>query len=166
MDEPAHADTAPRRTFLTRLSLFLAGLGAAVTAVPVVGFVLGPLLRRNPSAWRVLGPVSSYRIGETVEVVFEVSSPTSWSGVSDRTGAWLRRDDVEAFTAFSIHCTHLGCPVRWLGDAKLFMCPCHGGVYYADGEVAAGPPGQSLKRHPVRIRDGRVEVQTRPIPIT
>jgi menaquinol-cytochrome c reductase iron-sulfur subunit len=24
--------------------------------------------------------------------------------------------------AFSINCTHLGCPVRWLPDANLFMC--------------------------------------------
>ena len=69
------------------------------------------------------------------------------------------------FTAFTVHCTHLGCPVRWVADAKLFLCPCHGGVYYADGTVSAGPPPKPLPQYPVRVRDGQVEILTSPIPI-
>jgi menaquinol-cytochrome c reductase iron-sulfur subunit len=45
------------------------------------------------------------------------------------------------------------------------MCPCHGGVYYEDGTVAVGPPPAPLARYPVRVRDGEVEIQTRPIVI-
>jgi menaquinol-cytochrome c reductase iron-sulfur subunit len=67
--------------------------------------------------------------------------------------------------AFTVNCAHLGCPVRWLPDARLFMCPCHGGVYYEDGRVAAGPPPHPLERYPVRVNDGQVEIQTEPIPI-
>ena len=37
-------------------------------------------------------------------------------------------------------------------DAELFLCPCHGGVYYADGTVAGGPPPQPLFRYGVRDR--------------
>ena len=88
-----------------------------------------------------------------------------WSGVSARTAAWLRRDSESAFTAFSLNCTHLGCPVRWFADSKLFLCPCHGGVYNADGSVAAGPPPKPLGRYPARVRDGQVEILTSPIPI-
>src|SRR3712207_8271662 len=40
--------------------------------------------------------------------------------------------------AFAVNCTHLGCPVRWIQDASLFLCPCHGGVFYSDGRVAGG----------------------------
>jgi len=69
------------------------------------------------------------------------------------------------FEAFSVNCAHLGCPVRWLPDARLFMCPCHGGVYYEDGSVAAGPPPHGLTKYPVRVKDGRVEIRTDPIPI-
>ena len=53
----------------------------------------------------------------------------------------------DEFVAFSVNCAHLGCPVRWLREAHLFMCPCHGGVYYEDGRVAAGPAAPSA--HPV-----------------
>jgi Rieske Fe-S protein len=41
----------------------------------------------------------------------------------------------------------------------LFMCPCHGGVYYADGERASGPPPRGLFRCAWRVRRGRLEVQ-------
>jgi menaquinol-cytochrome c reductase iron-sulfur subunit len=45
------------------------------------------------------------------------------------------------------------------------MCPCHGGVYYQDGTVAAGPPPRPLPQYPVRLVDGKVEIRTDPIPI-
>ena len=85
--------------------------------------------------------------------------------MSANTAAWLRREGDQQFVAFSINCTHLGCPVRWLPDASLFMCPCHGGVYYKDGTVAAGPPPGPLTNIPVRINNGQVEIETSPIPI-
>jgi menaquinol-cytochrome c reductase iron-sulfur subunit len=56
--------------------------------------------------------------------------------------------------------------VRWLADADLFMCPCHGGVYYSDGTVAAGPPPKPLIRYEVRMVNGQVEIKTMAIPIT
>ena len=74
-------------------------------------------------------------------------------------------NDAE-FIAFSVNCTHLGCPVRWLQDADLFMCPCHGGVYYFDGTVAAGPPPKPLIRYDVRTANDQVEIKTMAIPIT
>ena len=55
--------------------------------------------------------------------------------------------------------------MRWLADAQLFLCPCHGGVYNGDGSVAAGPPPKPLPRYPVRVRDGRVEILTSPLPV-
>jgi menaquinol-cytochrome c reductase iron-sulfur subunit len=165
--EPAPpADLTPsRRRFLTRLSLALSGAVAAVATVPVIGFLLSPLTRKSPRVWRAVGAADGFAIGETVSVAFEDASPLPWAGVTARTAAWLRRDDATRFTAFSVHCTHLGCPVRWVADAQLFLCPCHGGVYYADGTVSAGPPPRTLPRYPVRVRNGQVEILTSPIPI-
>jgi hypothetical protein len=34
--------------------------------------------------------------------------------------------------------------VSWFQESGLFMCPCHGGVYYANGERASGPPPRGL----------------------
>jgi menaquinol-cytochrome c reductase iron-sulfur subunit len=155
----------PRRQFLARLSFALSAAIGAVATVPVLGFLLSPLTRQAPRAWRSVGPVDRFKVGETVDVVFEDASPLPWAGVTARTAAWLRRDDAERFTAFTVHCTHLGCPVRWVAGAQLFLCPCHGGVYYADGTVSAGPPPKALPRYPVRVRNGQVEILTSPIPI-
>lgn len=159
------APSPERRAFLATLSLALTALGAVIVAVPVVGFILGPLLQKIPAVWRPVGAVNSFAIGSTVKVTFRDPSPLVWSGVTAETAAWLRRESAETFVAFAINCTHLGCPVRWLPTADLFMCPCHGGVYYADGRVAAGPPPRALFKYAVRVRSGQVEIRTAGVPI-
>lgn len=155
-----------RRKFLIRLGLGLSGLSALYAGLPVLASVFAPLLIKAPPAWRPVADLEGFEPGTTRLVTFEDSDPKAWAGNTARTAAWLRRDGENAFTAFSANCTHLGCPVRWEKDAQLFMCPCHGGVYYKDGTVAAGPPPKSLVRYPVRIRNGKVEIQTTPLPIT
>ncbi len=156
--------SSERRRFLSRLSVILGSIAAGLVAIPSVGFLLG--LRRTSQVWRSVGRLEDFQIGSTVRVSFEDSSPLPWSGVTARTAAWLRRVADRQFIAFSVDCTHLGCPVRWLPDADLFMCPCHGGVFYNDGRVASGPPPRSLSRYPVRVQGDMVEILTSPLPIT
>jgi menaquinol-cytochrome c reductase iron-sulfur subunit len=155
-----------RRRFLEKVSIALGGLCAAVLGVPLIGFVIAPLFRKAPSEWFPVGKVASFEIGKTVNVAIIDPSSLPWAGISAKTAAWLRRVSEDRFIAFSVHCTHMGCPVRWLSDAELFMCPCHGGVYYGDGTVAAGPPPNPLTRLDVRVANGEVQIKTRPIPIT
>ena len=159
--EPTDLD---RRRLLARLGIFVGSVSAAIVGIPSIAFLLG--LRKAPEVWRSLGAAGSFQIGQTVEVSFLDSSPLPWSGVTAKTAAWLRRESAEQFIAFAINCTHLGCPVRWLPNADLFMCPCHGGVFYKDGAVASGPPPKPLVTYPVRVRDGMVEILTSPLPIT
>jgi len=154
-----------RRRFLGGLSIALSALAAAIVGIPVVGFILGPLIQSEEPVWRRVGALDEFGIGETVKVTFEDPSPMVWAGVTALTAAWLRRIDTEHFVAFTINCAHLGCPVRWLPKAQLFMCPCHGGVYYADGSVAAGPPPRGLFKYPVRVRNNQVEVLAGAVPI-
>jgi quinol---cytochrome c reductase iron-sulfur subunit, bacillus type len=161
---PSPSETS-RRLFLERLSIVVGGAAAALLAVPTFGFIVAPLFRRTPSAWRTVGNEDQFKVGETVAVTFQDASPLPWAGVTANTAAWLRRESATEFMAFAINCSHLGCPVRWLEKANLFMCPCHGGVYYKDGTVAAGPPPRPLTRYPVRVRDGKVELRTGPIRI-
>lgn len=158
--------TPKRREFLTRVSLGLGAMGAAIAGIPVLGFLLAPLFKSVAEKWRSVGKVGGFQPGQTVEVTYADASPLAWAGVTGKTAAWLRCEGGDRFTAFSVNCTHLGCPVRWLPDADLFMCPCHGGVYYKNGEVAAGPPPKPLTQYPVRVRDGLVEILTKPTPIT
>ena len=46
-----------RRQFLTKLCLGLSGVGAAIVGVPVVGFLLAPLLRKVPEQWQAVGAI-------------------------------------------------------------------------------------------------------------
>jgi menaquinol-cytochrome c reductase iron-sulfur subunit len=155
-----------RRRFFERITIAAGTAIGVLIGLPVIGFVLAPLVRRAPYGWRPVGSVESFRIGETVKVDFTDPSPLPWAGITASTAAWLRRVGNTEFIAFSINCRHLGCPVRWLEGAKLFMCPCHGGVYYEDGSVAAGPPPEPLARYAVRVNNGQVEIHTSPIPLT
>jgi menaquinol-cytochrome c reductase iron-sulfur subunit len=159
------SDDVARRSFLSRLIAGLLGGSALLTSLPLIGFIFAPLLRRTAQVWRPVGEVNRFPIGSTLNVTLEDPSPLPWAGVTAKTGAWLRRESETGFVAFSVNCAHLGCPVRWLPQAKLFMCPCHGGVYNADGTVAAGPPPHALTRLEVRSRDGQVEIRTADVPI-
>ncbi|HLH41867.1 MAG TPA: ubiquinol-cytochrome c reductase iron-sulfur subunit [Bryobacteraceae bacterium] len=154
-----------RRRFLARLSLALGSLAAALIALPVVGFLLAPLFESIAKKWRLVGALHDFQEGQTVAVKFEDASPVPWAGVTGQTAAWLRREPHNEFVAFAVNCTHLGCPVRWIETAQLFMCPCHGGVYNRDGSVAAGPPPRPLVRYPVRVLNGKVEILAGPTPI-
>ena len=46
--------------------------------------------------------------------------------------------------ALNLTCTHLGCTVN--ATSKGFICPCHGSVFTARGDVVKGPADRSLKR--------------------
>lgn len=164
--EPDESVDCSRRQFFSRLSIALSALAVSIIGIPIVGFLISPILRKIPKVWRPVGSVESFKIGTTTSVTFDNASPLPWAGVTAKSAAWLRRDKEDSFIAFSVNCTHLGCPVRWLNDADLFMCPCHGGVYYKDGEVAAGPPPKPLPTYPVRVRNGQVEILASPIPLT
>jgi menaquinol-cytochrome c reductase iron-sulfur subunit len=164
-ETPSSPEELSRRKFFTRLSVILGSLCGAILAIPALGFIIAPLFGKTPQFWRTVGKVGDFQVGKTVNVTIEDSSPLPWAGVTARTAAWLRRVNETEFIAFAVNCSHLGCPVRWLQDANLFMCPCHGGVYYADGRVAAGPPPYPLTRYSVRVKNGEVQVQTQSIPI-
>jgi len=162
---PPDQQLIDRRRLLSKVSVALGVATGAALGVPAVGFIVAPLLAKEPRVWRRVGKIEDFKVGETVSVVFEDASPLSWAGVTARTAAWLRRVDENKFVAFSVNCAHLGCPVRWVQTARLFMCPCHGGVYYENGDVAAGPPPHALPQYLVRVLDGHVEIRTDPIPI-
>lgn len=155
-----------RRNFIVRMLLGFSGIITLLVSIPVIGALIAPLVRSTPQVWRKIGRVSDFETGKTVMVKFRNASPLPWSGVTSETAAWLRKNSDNNFVAFSVNCTHLGCPVRWIPDSELFLCPCHGGVYNKDGQNVAGPPPKGLTHYPVRLRKGEVEILTSPVPIT
>jgi Rieske Fe-S protein len=162
--EGAAASPPTRRAFLLRLGIALNVLAAALVGLPVLGYLLGPLRRRAAQAWIRLGPIQSFPEGETRLATYTNPFRVPWDGPTAKIPCWVRRINGEQFQVFAINCTHLGCPVRWFSQSRLFMCPCHGGVYYEDGKRASGPPPHGLFEYDYEIRDGQLWVRGGRIP--
>jgi Rieske Fe-S protein len=153
-----------RRSFLFKLGVALNAVVAVLVAVPVVGYLLGPLRRQSAQSWIRLGPVDSFPEGATRLATYVNPFRVSWDGPTAHIACWVRRVEGAEFQVFAINCAHLGCPVRWFPQSRLFMCPCHGGVYYENGARASGPPPRGLYEYEHEIRDGHLWVRGGQIP--
>lgn len=166
--EPTSSKSAghSRRVFLFKLSLLINGAVGAVLAVPIIGYLLGPALKKgsDDKAWINLGPINDFPEGETRLVNFRNPVTTSWDGQTGDIPCWVRRVSGETFQVFAINCAHLGCPVRWFAQSKLFMCPCHGGAYYVDGSRASGPPERGLFEYNHKIAEGNLMIRVGNMP--
>lgn len=154
-----HSGPTSRRGFLVAMGAGLTALGAALLSVPVVGYVIATVFHPGPSLkWVKLGPVASFTEGQTLLVSYRNPFRVPWDGKTADIPCWVRRIRGERFQIFAINCTHLGCPVRWFPESALFMCPCHGGVFYEDGRRAAGPPPRGLYQYRHRVEQGQLWV--------
>ena len=155
-----------RRSFLFKVSLLLNGAVGAVLAVPVLGYVLGPALRKNSSynSWVSLGDVSAFPVGETRLMDYRNPVTMVSDGDTAKVACWVRRVDESKFQVFAINCAHLGCPVRWFAQSRLFLCPCHGGAYYEDGSRASGPPERGLFEYSYRVEQQKLLIDAGEMP--
>ncbi|MFO0949464.1 MAG: Rieske (2Fe-2S) protein [Planctomycetota bacterium] len=146
-----------RRRWMQWFGVAVAGLAAAFAFVtPLVGYFLAPLLKPKLDEWLDIGAVNDFPIGQTRLVDYVSPNRAPWDGVTAKTACYVRRQAEKDFVIFAVNCTHLGCPVNWFPESGLFMCPCHGGVYYEDGAHASGPPPRGLYQYDWRIDGDRL----------
>jgi menaquinol-cytochrome c reductase iron-sulfur subunit len=160
-------ETISRRAMLTKVAILFNGIIGALLAIPIVGYVLSPLTRPrkvSPEAWLPVGSVDEYPAGQTRLATFRNPSAEPWDGKTADSVCWVRRVDGQSFQVFAINCAHLGCPVRWFPQSRLFMCPCHGGVYYEDGSRASGPPERGLFQYAYKVEDGKLFIKAGELP--
>jgi len=146
------------------MSVGLGALATAAAGAPILGYLLSPILKTPKNEWAELGPVENFPEGETRLVDFIDPLHRPWDGDSQRLAAYVRRDAEGSFTVFSVNCTHLGCPVSWFPQSGLFLCPCHGGVYYEDGGRASGPPPRGLYTIESRVSEGKLAIRAGRLP--
>ena len=154
------ANRVARRSFFEWMTYGLGAIAAATIGIPFVGYVAR--ICKPPLAWVALGSVADFPVNETRLVSFDNPIRLPWDGIVGHTGVYVRnqgQDQHDQFLVLAMNCAHLGCPVSWFPQSGLFMCPCHGGVYYASGERASGPPPRGLFRCVWRIHKGQLEVQ-------
>jgi Rieske Fe-S protein len=173
---PAPLPAYTRSRFLEASTL---GVGAAIGAVvtlPVLGFTVLPAFTNLEEDEVDLGPLENFPEGEYVIATY-LSNPNV--GEVSRRTAFVRNngttdDGQPSFTILYSRCVHLGCPVQPNGPideearrevdgvelrpvlAQSFGCPCHGGLYDAEGNRQAGPPVRSMDRYTFSIRNNRL----------
>jgi Rieske Fe-S protein len=173
-DEPLPGYTRSR--FLEATTI---GLGAAIGAVvtlPVLGFTVLPSFTNVDESEADLGPLDNFPESQYV-IASYLSNPKA--GEISRRTAFVRNNGLTdggepSFTILYSRCVHLGCPVQPNGPideqaakkvngvelrpvlAQSFGCPCHGGLYDAEGNRRAGPPVRSLDRYTYSIKNGHL----------
>jgi Rieske Fe-S protein len=155
-----------RRTFT--LTAFFAGAAAfASVAGAALSFALSPLVRRasGKGAPLDLGAAKDFEAVAggaqgAAEVVVErrIEDGYMTRKVKERLAVVKDASSPSGLAAVSTTCTHLGCGVAWSAEKKAFLCPCHGGIYGADGRVLGGPPPRPLAKAPLLVAAGRVTV--------
>jgi Rieske Fe-S protein len=145
----------------TALEAVIAVLGAGVTlavGIPVVGVLFSPLQSKlGKENWIAIAPADQVADGQTVRVVYKRVKKDGWMQSETPATVYVSKRG-EDYRVFSSVCSHLGCSVNWDDKAKLFHCPCHNGVYSADGKVISGPPPKPLTQLQARVKDGKIEV--------
>lgn len=129
-----------RRTFLSHL---LTG-SLLVSLVGVLGTVIAYLF---PPERRVFNPARRrLRVAKADEILFDKGKQVLFNGepvwVLHTKGGWV---------ALSAICTHQGCIVKWDEKRRTLSCPCHAGLFDANGNVLSGPPRRPLKRFRVAL---------------
>jgi Rieske Fe-S protein len=166
----------PRSKFLEASLIGLSAALGGVLTLPVLGFMVLPSFMDIEESDVDLGPIDNFPEGQYVIATY-LAVPEQ--GEVTRRTAFVRNNGPAdngdpSFTILYSRCVHLGCPVQPNGpideDAKKdvggvelrpvlaqsFGCPCHGGLYDAEGNRTAGPPVRSLDRYSFSIKNGRL----------
>jgi Rieske Fe-S protein len=151
-----------RRQMFLKIAMLFNGVVGVLLGIPIVRYILSPVTKARKPGYESLvslGPIDRFPPGETRLATYRHPVAHALDGETADIACWVRHTEGEHFQVFAINCAHLGCPVRWFPQSGLFMCPCHGGAYYADGSRASGPPERGLFEYPFRILDGKLNIE-------
>ena len=161
--EPTHTTgfstpVGTRRRFFqwaTRTAAGLIGLGLAV---PLLGYVISPALKRRAQSWVDVAAIDELSVDEPKQVDYVATVQDGYLETKIHKAVWAVKQADGQVTVFSPMCTHLGCGYHWDAADRKFKCPCHGSVYDVTGQVLAGPAPRHLDALPSKVDQGRLLV--------
>lgn len=149
-----------RRALALFVNSAVALIGGGLSAV-LGAFALRPASSAQSDRWVRAGAVTDLTPNVPVPRILTVSRQDGWYRERARRTVFLVWDGDKSVHALSATCTHLGCQVRWDTAATTFRCPCHGGVFDAQGNVVSGPPPRALDRVEARLDASGADVLVR-----
>ena len=147
------------RALVLFVNSVVALIGGGLTAL-LGAFALRPSTKPD-GRWSRAGNLFELTPNVPVPRVLALSRQDGWYRERARETVFLVWDGDKTVHALSATCTHLGCQVRWDAGSSSFRCPCHGGVFDAQGNVVEGPPPRPLNRVETRLDESGIEVLVR-----
>lgn len=150
-----------RRSFLgALLAAGAAGVGALLF-LPVVRFVLHPVLAKTTEkSWSDVGSVNEFEsIAAPVQRLIQVEQLDGWRKTVLQKPVYVLRDSAGQLAVLSAVCTHLGCTVPWIEKQNKFICPCHQATFDHGGKLIGGPAPRGMDVLPVKVEQGILKVQ-------
>jgi cytochrome b6-f complex iron-sulfur subunit len=141
-----------RRTFVT-----LAGIGALVTALEILAKA-NAIEPGHADSLTVAQATGFQAVGSLNQLT--TAQDQIQARVGNRSVVVIRDPaNTSNILAFDRSCPHEGCWVDWSGSQSQFVCPCHSGLFNAQGQVIQGPPRSPLTSYPVRLNGNTIMVQ-------
>ena len=160
-----------RRGFLSWLTNGLLGLLGILLAAPAIAYVWSPL-RKKPDegsgtdGFSDAGPLADLPVGQWQLVSIDVVRQDGWEKTRTSRGVYVRRtgEGMQDVIVLTPTCPHLGCSVSWQADKDQqgngeFVCPCHKGVFNAEGQLKGGPPPRGMDKLPSETRGDRLWIR-------
>lgn len=158
IQEELFEEEISRRSFFAVAATSLLTIIPFLTAIPLAVYAIVPALKREAGRWVEIGDTASFSPGTPLNATAIAVVRDGWTNVKKSQRLFVIKDESGRFVIFSDRCTHLGCAVRWDGEKKQFLCPCHNGVFDINGNVIAGPPPEPLRRLNYEITEGKLLV--------
>lgn len=154
------AEADPTRRDLLAMGA-AAGVVGALIGVPSLALFSAPVLEEKGETelWIPTGLSAEAVREQPLATTYQYPHTEGWYAANRlRRVVAMPRDD--GFVVIDTTCTHLGCGVKWDAETRQFLCPCHGGVFDAQGAPVSGPVSQPLKTLQARVNaQGELEVR-------
>jgi len=145
-----------RRRFFELVIKVSAGLIGLSLAVPLVGYLISPALKRRKQQWVDVASAAELQRGVPTQLEYVATVQDGYLESKTQKAVWAVKQANGEVTVFSPMCTHLGCGYHWDGGAQQFKCPCHGSAFDVSGRVVGGPAPRPLDALPSKVDNGRL----------
>ena len=136
----------------------MAGAVGVLVGLPAIGYLISPGLKNeSEDEWLVLGPIADLKPGKPHGFPYS-RIKDGWTETNQTGVAYAVTHDGANVKVFSDICTHLQCRVTWKEDRKIFLSPCHDGIFSVDGKVISGPPPHPLDQFQTKIENGQISI--------
>ena len=142
-----------RRSFLRLIPLaaIFASLGGAAFRF------LRPRLSAATDSWLDVAPVAELTGPQPISRKIVAEQMAGWAVTTEEHNVFVL--PAKNNQVVSAICPHEGCEVAWEQARNRFSCPCHESYFSADGARLSGPSPRGLDPLPVRVQDGKLQVQ-------